>query len=300
MTRGWIALLVAATLLAGCGRGGGGAASGGRINVVAGESFWGSIAAQLGGNRVSVTSVVSNPATDPHDYEPTAADGRAFAGAQVAVVNGAGYDAWASKLLAANPISGRAVVNVAHLAGVHAGGNPHLWYSPADVPRTITAISAAYRRVDPGHARYFDVQRRRYEKQVLVSYRRLIADIRRRFAGTPVGASESIFAPLSAALGLRLLTPPRFLDAISGGTDPTAGDKATVDRQIASRAIRVWVYNSQNASPDVRRLNAAARRTGLPIVTITETPVPARASFQDWQVRQLEALRSALARATGR
>ncbi len=300
MTRAWIALGAAAAVLAGCGRGVGGPTPGGPIDVVAAERFWGSIAAEIGGDRVRVSNVVSNPATDPHDYEPTAADGRAFAGAQVAIVNGAGYDAWASKLLAANPVAGRAVVNVARLAGVHAGGNPHLWYSPADVSRAIGAITAAYKRVDPRHAAYFNAERRRYETQGLASYHGVIGEIRRRFGESPVGASESIFAPLSAALGLRLATPRRFLDAISDGTDPTAGDKRTVDRQIASRAIRVWIYDSQNASPDVRRLTAAATRAGLPVVTITETPVPAGTSFQAWQVRQLEELRAALERSSPR
>src|SRR6059058_6013230 len=77
------------------------------LEVVAAENFWGSIASQLGGNRVHVVSVITSPATDPHDYEPTAADARTMAGAQMAIVNGIGYDPWADKLIAANPVSGR-------------------------------------------------------------------------------------------------------------------------------------------------------------------------------------------------
>ena len=295
---GWLAILVLAVVLAGCGKNTG-SSQGGRIQVVAAESFWGSIASQLGGSRVSVKSIVSNPATDPHDYEPTAGDGRRFATSRIAVVNGSGYDPWASKLLAASPASGRTVIDVGKLVGVHAGGNPHLWYSPAYVDRVIARISAAYVQADPPHATSFIELRRRFENRSLRDYRRLVAAIRTRYGGTPVGASESIFAYLANALGLRLETPQRFLDAISEGTDPTASDKRTVDAQIASRAIKVWVYNSQNATPDVRRLTAAARRAGIPVVTITETPLPATASFQAWQTRQLEALRAALGRATG-
>src|SRR5205085_7923216 len=109
-------------------------------------------------------------------------------------------------------------------------------------------------------------------------------------AGTPIGASESVVIPLDRALGLRLATPTGFLDAVSEGTDPTAADKAAVDRQVSTKAIRVWVYNSQNATPDVRRVTSAAHRKGIPVVTITETPDPSGASFQAWQVRQLRAL----------
>src|SRR2546425_12045714 len=93
------------------------AGRGGPIEVVAAENFWGSIAAQLGGNRVHVTSVITSPATDPHDYEPTAADARTMAGAQLAIVNGIGYDPWADKLIAANPVSGRVVLTVGDLVG---------------------------------------------------------------------------------------------------------------------------------------------------------------------------------------
>ena len=111
----------AASVAAGCG-GASGAATGaasttGKIEVTAAENFWGSIAAQLGGSKVAVTSIIVNPDTDPHSYEPTAADGVAIARSQMAIVNGIGYDTWASKLLAANPSSGRAVLDVGHLLG---------------------------------------------------------------------------------------------------------------------------------------------------------------------------------------
>ena len=81
-----------------------GSAAGGKLQVVAAENFWGSIAAQLGGSKVSLTSIIVNPDTDPHSYQPSAADARTMAGAKFAIVNGIGYDKWASQLLAANPV----------------------------------------------------------------------------------------------------------------------------------------------------------------------------------------------------
>src|SRR6266542_6970775 len=103
------------------------------LQVVTAENFWGSIASQLGGDRVHVTSVITSPATDPHAYEPTAADARTMAGAKLAIVNGIGYDPWAEKLIAANPVHGRIVLNVGDLVGIAPGGNPHRWDSPTDV-----------------------------------------------------------------------------------------------------------------------------------------------------------------------
>jgi zinc/manganese transport system substrate-binding protein len=249
---------------------------------------------------VQVTSLITNPATDPHEYEPTASDARTLAEAQLVIVNGIGYDPWAPQLLAANPVKGRIVLTVGDLVGIKPGGNPHRWYSPGNVQQVIAAIVAGYKQLDPGDAAYFDRERASFETKGLRAYKAEIATIRRRYAGVPVGASESIFVPLAQALGLDLVTPPSFLKAISEGAEPTASDKTTIDRQIADRQIKVWVYNSQNSTPDVQRLTAAARSKGIPVTTITETLSPATATFQAWQLAQLKALAAALHKATGR
>jgi zinc/manganese transport system substrate-binding protein len=277
-----------------------GPAAAGPLRVVAAENFWGSIASQLGGTRVQATSVITNPATDPHEYEPTAVDARTLAEAQLVIVNGIGYDPWAQQLLAANPVKGRIVLNVGDLLGIKPGGNPHRWYSPGNVQQVISAIVADYKQLDPQDAGYFIRQKAIFETKGLGAYKAEIRKIKRRYAGVPVGASESIFAPLAQALGLRLLTPSSFLTAISEGAEPTAGDKTTIDRQIARRQIKVWVENSQNSTPDVQRFTDAARAKGIPVTTITETLAPAAATFQAWQLAQLKALAAALAKATGR
>jgi zinc/manganese transport system substrate-binding protein len=276
------------------------ASDGGKIRVVAAENVWGSIAAQLGGDNVSVTSIISNPNTDPHDYEPTPKDARAVASARYVIENGIGYDPWAQKLLAANPNSGRKVLVVGDLLGLKAGDNPHRWYAPDDVRTVIAQISQDLKQIDAKDAAYFDQQQQTYLTSGLQQYTALIQRIRQTYAGTPVGASESIFTPLAQALGLNLLTPEPFLDAISEGSDPTARDKATVDQQIMNKQIAVLVYNSQNATPDVQNLVNAAKAANIPVVQITETLTPATATFQAWQTSQLQALAEALAKATGK
>src|SRR5580692_6779134 len=71
------------------------------IQVVAAENFWGSLVSQLGGSRVSVVSVVSDPNADPHEYESNANTAKIFTTASYVILNGAGYDSWADKLLSA-------------------------------------------------------------------------------------------------------------------------------------------------------------------------------------------------------
>lgn len=290
--------LVLLLLLAGCSATT--TPSHGRLRVVAAENSWGSIAAQIGGSRVQVTNLIDSPAADPHDYEPTPANARAMAEAQVAIVNGVGYDPWAQKLIDANPLEGRITVNAGEVAGAKSGDNPHLWYSPPTVARMIDAITSAYIRVDRKHAAYYDRRRIRFRAGALQSYESLIASIRNRFGGAPVGASESIFTPLARSLGLRLLTPSSFLNAVSEGSDPTATARSTAGRQIARRQIKTWVYNSQNATPDVQRLTSEARANGVPVTSVTETLTPPGATFQAWQSSQLRALERALAQGSGR
>jgi zinc/manganese transport system substrate-binding protein len=277
-----------------------GTGTGSKITVVATINAWGSIAAQLGGDRVHESSIITNPDADPHSYEPSAADARAVADATIVVENGIGYDDWADKMLASDPNPQRAVVNVGDTVGVGAGGNPHQWYSPDSVTKVANAITAAYKKADPNDSGYFDQQNQHFLAQGLANYRSQIASIKAKYAGTPVGASESIFSPLSDALGLNLITPPDFLKAISEGTDPSPADKATIDRQIATKAIKVYVLNIQNNNPDVQAQVDAAKKQGIPVTNVTETLSPANVSFQDWQSAQLSGLAEALHAATGK
>nr|WP_249159942.1 zinc ABC transporter substrate-binding protein [Actinospica acidithermotolerans] len=271
-----------------------------KIVVVAAENFWGSIAAQLGGSKVAETSIITNPDTDPHSYEATAADARTIAGAQLFIQNGIGYDSsWAPGLVSANPNSSRTVLTVGDVLGLKDGDNPHQWYSHASVYKVIDAITAEYQKIDPADASYFAQQKTAFEDSALAQYNQLETTIKAKYAGTPIGASESIVSPLADSLGLDMLTPYSFLKDISEGTDPTSADKAAIDRQIRNKQIEVYVYNSQNSTPDIQAQVKLAQQEGIPVTTVTETLSPAGDSFQEWMVGQLQDLESALAKATG-
>lgn len=295
-----LAVVVALTLGAAAASATGSHRAGPAFQVVAAENFWGSIAQQLAGSKVAVTSIIVNPDTDPHDYQPSASDARTMAGAKLAIVNGIGYDKWASQLLAANPVSGRSVLDVGDLLGLKEGDNPHQWYDPAAVRRVIDALVADYAKLDPADKGYFAAQKKHFETVSLKTYDSLRARIRKRYAGVPVGYSESIFQPLGADLHLKLLTPYSFAKAVAEGTEISAKDKETVDDQVQKRLIKVWIYNSQNATPDVQRINAIARKRHIPVATVTETLAPANLDFEQWQVAELRELLKALHQATGR
>lgn len=265
------------------------------IGVVAAENFWGSLARQLGGKLVRVQSIVSDPNADPHEYETSPADARAFASASYVILNGAGYDTWANRLLSAQSRPGRKVLTVATLLRKRVGDNPHFWYSPTDVFKVINQITATYRQLDPGAAAYF-ASRHAAVESALAPYRALLADISRRFAGTPVAATESIFQYLAHYLHLDLITAPSFMRAVSEGVDPPASSVATFDQQIAGRRFTVLVYNIQTVSPLTTSIRTETKARSIPTVGVSETIQPPTATFEQWMDSELRALSKALAR----
>jgi zinc/manganese transport system substrate-binding protein len=301
----FVVVAVVAALGAGCSTtnvSSSAAATGGAgkvLRVVVAENDWGSIAAQVGGSHVDVTSIITDPNADPHVYEPTPADGRIVATADLVWYNAIGYDDWMPKLLSADS-GNRTVLSVGAVTGVADGGNPHRWYNPSDVQKVIAAYVADLSKLDPADASYFHSQAATFNTVDLKAYDDEIALIKSKYSGTAVGASESIFSMLAPSLGLNLITPYSFLKAISEGTDVSAADKATIDNQIKNHLIKVYVYNSQNTTPDVQAQLAECRAEGIPTATITETLVPSTATYQDWQTRQLDGIAAALAQATGK
>ena len=290
-------LASAALLLAGCGSSGPPVVTGGVVQVVAAENFWGSIAAQVGGAHAHVVSVIANPNTDPHAYEPTPQDARTVAQSDYVILNGAGYDPWMQSLVDADAVDPHLTLDVAALAGRHNGDNPHMWYSPSIVMQVVSRIGADLARIDAADAAYFTRQAQDFATSALARYDTLRSSIRNADAGTPVGATESIVVDLAADLHLRLVTPDGYMKAISEGDEPSPQDKSTVDAQVAHRSIRVHIYNRQNATPDVQALVGTARSQRIPVVAVTETLDPAGATFQDWQASQLSALQQALQQA---
>src|ERR1700730_1706963 len=157
----------------------------GVIPVVAAENVWGSVIAQIGGSRVRVRSILTDPNADPHEFESDVATARAVADARYVVLNGVGYDAWADKLLAAGGRADRVVVRAGDVVGKQPGANPHVWYDPSAVARVADRIESDLERIDPAGAAYYRGQRILFAKACR-PYRGRIAAIASRFRGRRV------------------------------------------------------------------------------------------------------------------
>jgi zinc/manganese transport system substrate-binding protein len=265
----------------------------GKLGVVAAENFWGDIARQIGGDTVQVTSIISDPNTDPHQYESSARDGAAIAGASLVIQNGAGYDEFINKLLAATPKSHREVLDVATVVGAAHDANPHLWYSPDYVVNAAQAIQEQLATEDPSHAAAYrsNLATFRQGEQQVVD---VIDEIKSKYDGQAIAYTERVPGYLVEAAGLRLGTPASFSKAIEDDSDPSPADVAAFDAALKDHKVKALLYNAQVTSPTTQRLKDLARSNGVPIVGITETMPPGAQNFQTWQADQARALLEAL------
>jgi zinc/manganese transport system substrate-binding protein len=262
-----------------------------RIAVVAAENFYGDIARQIGGERVAVTSIMNNPDQDPHLFETTPAIVRQLAGAQVAILNGANYDPWMDKLLAAAPRAGRIVISAAQLTGRKPGDNPHLWYDPVTMPAVATAVAEALGKADSAHASNYAARL----KTTLAALDRIsqrVTQLKAKHAGAVVTATEPVFGPMAQALGLTMRNE-RFQLAMMNDTEPSARDIAAFERDLKEHKVKVLIYNSQVSEKLIERLRDVAGKSKVPVVGVTET-MPPNVSFQDWVLGELDALDKAL------
>lgn len=278
--------------------GGAHVASGSTIQVVAGENFWGSLVYQLGGNRTSVTSIVTDPNADPHEYEANASDVELITNAQFVIVNGVGYDDWALQIIAADGSSNQVVLNVGNLNGVSVdggivSGNPHQWYNPDYVMRALAAMYTDLVAIQPSSTSYFQTN----YAALNASLDRLYAQanwIREDRGGTMVASTESIFVYLANYTNLDLVSPPAFMEAIAEGNDPPAQSVVTFECQLESGKVAILVYNEQTVTPITSNMKAVAGDHNVTVIGVTETVQPPDNSFQDWMGDQYDYLANAL------
>jgi zinc/manganese transport system substrate-binding protein len=263
------------------------------IQVVAAEDFWGSLISQLGGSRTQVLSIVTDPNADPHEYESNGQDAQAIANAAFVIVNGAGYDDWALKLISASSTPNQVVLNVADLLGKKVGDNPHFWYSPYYVNCTVKAMYDDLVSIDPSDRVYF-MQQYVSLNASLGAYNERISNVRAQFAGVKVASTESIFVYLANATELDLVSPPAFMDAVSEGNDPPAQSVVQFQQLLENGTVSVFVYNAQTVTPITESMKALAASKSIPVVAITETIQPSDATFQAWMNGELISLRNAL------
>lgn len=278
------------------------------VDVAVSVGQWSDVVERLGGACATVTTVVASSSVDPHSFEPDTADIAAFSGADLVVVNGAGYDGWAEAAVE-NLDPAPAVVDVAELAGLggddhageeqhsgedgHGGADPHLWYEPDVLPEVAAAVTAELGDLTPDAAGYFDEQAAAWAAE-LQPYLDAVESLRAGADGRTYAATETVFDRMAAALGLEDATPEGYRRAAGNESEPAPGDLTAFEAALADGSVDVLVYNAQTRGSIPEQLRAAAEDAGVPVVEVTESPTDADGSFVAWQVAQLSALSDAL------
>jgi zinc/manganese transport system substrate-binding protein len=264
----------------------------GMISVVAAENFYGDIAQQLGAGHVSVVSILSDPNVDPHEFESSVQNGVEVSKAQLVIENGADYDTWMDKLLAASPNPNRIVLIAANVASDPLPDNPHLWYGIDNIQTIAQNITADLNKLDSAHKADYDAALTKFQSS-LIPIQQKITEIKNKYSGTPVGLTETIFLYQTQPIGLKVMTPFEFEKAVAEGNDPPADTVVTANDQITNREIKVLIYNVQTATPITTNLQNEAKQNNIPIVPVSET-MPAGKTYQSWMLDQLNNLEQAL------
>jgi len=261
------------------------------VTIVAAENMYGDIARQIGGNLVTVTSILNNPNQDPHLFTTSPSVAIELAGAAIVIVNGADYDPWMAGLLAAQPAPNRIIITIADLLGRKPGDNPHLWYDPAAIPDLTTQLLKTLTQIDPGHAAIYAKNAQTLLASLAPIHAR-IAAMRAKFSGTPVTATEPVFGLMAAALGL-VMRNMAFQIAVMNGTEPAPSGVAAFENDLRSAQVKILFYNSQVTDDLTANLLAIAHQSGIPVVGVTETE-PAGKNYQAWMTSGLDAVEKAL------
>lgn len=263
------------------------------INVVVTTNVWGSITDQLAGSCANVVTVITSPNADPHDFEPTSQTSDSFAKADLAIMNGLGYDEWANKIINSLGSEAPQTLNLGQEVGLKPGDNPHIWYSPTYVQESAKNITEGLKGKSESAATYFDGQAKSFE-EALKPYLDEVAAIKSAHSGAKVTATESVFDYMAEATGLDLITPGSFLDAVANESDPSAQSVQQFRTQLNNKEPKAFIFNTQTDGSLPTQLKDLAEKNGIPVVNVTETLTPEGATFQQWQLTQLQSLNQAL------
>ncbi|MCE0761423.1 zinc ABC transporter substrate-binding protein [Pseudonocardia kujensis] len=286
-------------------------ATDGKVAVVASTDVYGSIASAVGGDLVQVTSLIDSPDADPHEYESTPADAANVARAALVVVNGGGYDDFASRLVESSGTKAP-VIDAVQLSGLpgapeaghtdgdghdHGEFNEHVWYSLPTVRKVADEIAKDLGTADPGNAGTYTANAQRFGAD-LDGLQQKVDTIKAAHSGQRIAVTEPVPLYLTEAAGLQNATPEAFSAAVEEGTDPAAAVLASTLQVVdGPDPVKAVVANSQTESPSTRKVEEAAKAKGLPVVEVSETLPEGVHSYVAWQGTQLDALAGALSAA---
>ncbi|WP_406141987.1 metal ABC transporter solute-binding protein, Zn/Mn family [Streptomyces sp. NBC_01089] len=272
------------------------ATSASKVKVVASTNVYGDITEQIGGDKVNVTSIISNPDQDPHSFEANTQNQLALSKAKVVIENGGGYDDFIDRMLKSSNNSSVELINAVQVSGKTApeGGelNEHVWYDFPAVSKIVDRIAAALGKADPSDAATFSRNAGTF-KDKLAGLEAKEADIKKAHSGDGIGITEPVPLYLTEASGLVNKTPDAFSEAIEEGDDVSPKVLQETLKLYSAKQVKALVYNAQTSGPQTEKVKDAAKAGDIPVVPVTET-LPKGKDYLGWMTANVDALAAAL------
>jgi zinc/manganese transport system substrate-binding protein len=262
------------------------------IKIVAAENFYGGVAQQIAGSDAKVTSILTNPNQDPHEFTSNAETAKSVADADIVIYSGISYDPWMDKLLAIAGKPDRVVIKVSDLIGAKEGDNPHIWYDPRTMPALAAKLAEALSKIDSTQSDMYQKRSDKF-KDSMQAELTLIDQIKPLTSGMEVTATEPVFGYMCDALGFKMLNYD-FQVKVMNDTDPTADETAAFEKSLASGEVKILFYNSQVTDPTTERMQEIAKKAGIQIVGVTETEPPDQMPYEAWMLTELLKVKAAL------
>jgi zinc/manganese transport system substrate-binding protein len=265
------------------------------INAIGAENEYANVLSQIGGKYVHVSSIMNNPATDPHTYESSPSVAQEVTAAQLIVQNGVGYDTFMNKIEAASPSAQRKLIVVQHVLGLpDSTPNPHLWYDPKTMPAVAKAMAASLSALQPAHKAYFQANLTTFDSS-LAPWLNAIAQFKAKYPGTMAATTEPVADYLLQAMGITNLTPFVFQADIMNGVDPSPQDVSLENGFFTQHKVKVFAYNQQVTSALTASIRQTAQQAGVPVVGVYETMPTPGYRYQSWMVAEVQAIQKAVA-----
>jgi zinc/manganese transport system substrate-binding protein len=231
-----------------------------RLDVVASFSILGDFIKNVGGDKVSVTTLVG-PNGDVHVYTPAPDDAKRIADARLLVVNGLGLEGWLPRLLQASGSKAPIIIASKGIAPLQAGSDadPHAWQSVANAKIYVANIRDALIAADPADAGTFRANAARYLSELDT----LDAEVRAEVARIPserrkVISTHYAFGYFARDYGIAFIAPL----GVSTETEPSARDVAGIIVQIKGGRIPAIFLENMN---DPRLIRQIASETGAKV-----------------------------------
>jgi zinc/manganese transport system substrate-binding protein len=267
------------------------------LTIVASTNVWGSVAKAVGGDAVEVTSIISDPAQDPHSFEASSSTLLTVSKADLVIENGGGYDDFVGRMVESSK-SSATVLDAVDLSGKTAPAsgelNEHVWYDLPTVQKVADSISDQLGQLDPEAAAQFAARAGLFNDHIdeLIAEEARLKD---QVTGMAIGITEPVPLYLTDACGLTNLTPAEFSDAIEEGTDVSPAVLNETLNLFTEEKVAALVYNEQTAGPLTQQVKDAAQSAHIPIVPVTET-LPPNEDYLAWMRQNLSNLKAALVR----